>query len=514
MNDWHVPGLAIAVVDGDETFSRGYGNSLYPYFKIAPSTLFYTGSTTKAFTAAALTLLMEDDANSSNPLVWRTPISSLLRQDFVLPDENATSQVKLEDAASHQTGMPRHDTSYGGEQSSLRDVARNLRNLPMTAEPRVRFQYCNMMYMVLSHVIETVTGSWMGDVLWDRIWNPLNMTGSYFSLDQAQLAVGEGAAQLSAGHVWNNHTKKYIQTEWMNSTLVAGAGHVVSNVLDYAKWLQFLMNEAPPLSKAGHQTLRDPRITLDSASLPGFPGLTGNSSYALGWTVENYRGEPLINHGGGLPGFGAKIGYLPNQHYGIATMGNTAGSSNIVGEILFYRLLDDYLNVPTEERGDVAAVFENLLIIPKMEQLRDPVKALYPNATTGNDTVPLSKPLSNYTGTYYNAGYRDITILLAQDDDPQSSHQQHHHPHHHLRSIFDRTFPYIFDFIHVSSEFFILKGQISTPYGKQDPMDPVDVTLLKAEFRLGEDGEVAEFGAALEPEMGEEKIWFKRVDGA
>ncbi len=350
----------------------------------------------------------------------------------------------------------------------------------------------------------------MGDVLSDRIWNPLNMTRSYFSLHQAELAVGEGAAELSAGHVWNNHTKKYIQTEWMNNTLVAGAGHVISNVLDYAKWLQFLMNEAPPLSKAGHQTLRDPRITLDSASLPGFAGFTGNSSYALGWTIENYRGEPLINHGGGLPGFGAKIGYLPNRHYGIATMGNTAGSSNIVGEILFYRLLDDYLNVPTEERGDVAAVFENLLIIPKMEQLRDPVKALYPNATTGNDTVPLSKPLSNYTGTFYNAGYRDITILLARDDDPQSSHRQHHH----LRSIFDRTFPYVFDFIHVSGESFILKGQISTPYGKLDPMDPVDVILLKAEFRLGEDGEVAEFGAALEPEMGEEKIWFKRVNGA
>ncbi|KAL8755096.1 MAG: hypothetical protein Q9199_003885 [Rusavskia elegans] len=503
MNDWHVPGLAIAIVNGNETYSKGYGISLYPYFEIDSSTLFYTGSTTKAFTSAALTLLMEENANASDPLTWRTPISSFIREDFVMPDPYATAHVTLEDAASHRTGMPRHDSSYGGSKFGLRDVVRNLRHLPMTAELRLRFQYCNMMYMTLSHVVEVLTGSWLGDVLWDRIWKPLSMTRTYFSFSQAQLAVRNGAAQLSAGHVWNNQTQKYVPVEWMDIPLVSGAGNVISNVLDYAKWLQFLINQAPPLSKAGHLTLRHPRTILDDNPFPGF---TGISAYALGWSVENYRGEPLISHDGGLPGFAAKIGYLPNRNHGIAMMGNTAGSSSIILNILFYQLLDNYLDVPVKDRGDVGAVFENMIIKPKAEQLRDPIKALYPDAPTGKDAIPLSLPLRNYTGTYYNSGYRDITIILAQTDQQQSQPQ--------LRSIIDRTWPYVFDFIHVSGEYFVVKGQMSTPYGEVDPTDPLEVQVIKAEFRLGENGEIAEFGVALEPEMKDEKIWFERVKGA
>ena len=441
---------------------------------------------------------MEDTVNATNPLTWRDPISSLIREDFVLPDEYASTHVTLEDAASHRTGMPRHDFSYGGSVSSLRDVVRNLRHLPMTAEIRDRFQYCNMMYVTLSYVIEFLTRSWLGDVLWDRIWKPLKMTRTYFSFGQAQLAVRNGAAQLSAGHIWNNQTQKYVPVEWMDVPLVSGAGHIISNVLDYAKWLQFLMDQAPPLSKAGHLTLRHPRTILDDNPLPGF---TGISAYAIGWDVDNYRGEPLISHDGGLPGFAAKIGYLPDRNYGIAMMGNTATSSAIIQNILFYKLLDDYLEIPMKNRGDIGAIIERIIIKPRAEELRNPIKALYPDAPTGKDTIPLSKPLSSYTGTYYSDGYRDFTVILAQS------------PRQHLRSVVNRTWPYIVEFIHVSGEFFILKAQYSSPYGDGDPRDPMEMQLIKAEFRIGEDGEVAEFGAALESEMKGEKIWFRKVKG-
>lgn len=331
------------------------------------------------------------------------------------------------------------------------------------------------------------------------------MIRTYSSFSQAQLAVHNGAAQLSAGHVWNNQSQKYIPVEWMKIPFDSGAGNVISNVLDYAKWLRFLMNQAPPLSKAGHMTLRHPRTILDDNHFPGF---TGISAYALGWNVENYRGEPLISHDGGVPGFAAKIGYLPNRNYGIAMMGNTLGSSIIVQTILFHQLLDNYLDVPVKDRGDIGALLENTIIKPKVQQLRDPIKALYPDAPTGQDAIPLSLPLQNYTGKYYNDGYYDLTITLVA----QSNQQQPQPPH--LRSIFDRTWPYIFDFIHVSGEYFVAKGQMSSPDGEIDPTDPFEVQIAKAEFRLGEDGAIAAFGVAVEPEMKGEKIWFRRVKDA
>jgi CubicO group peptidase (beta-lactamase class C family) len=141
---------------------------------VTPSTLFYGGSTTKAFTAAAMSFLVDE-----NKLQWNTPISNLIRDDFVLENDYATTHTTIEDALSHRTGLPRHDFSYGGtydgHKGMPKDVVRSLRHLPLTAEPRTRFQYCNIMFVVASYVIETLTGMWLGDVLKERIWRPLGM---------------------------------------------------------------------------------------------------------------------------------------------------------------------------------------------------------------------------------------------------------------------------------------------------------------------------------------------------
>lgn len=165
--------------------NQGYGIATYPDTKVTPSTLFYGGSTTKAFTAAAMSLLVDDNKNFSN-VQWNTPISRLIPDDFVLSDEYATSHITVEDALSHRSGLPRHDFSYGGnydgQKPSIKGSVRAMRHLPLTAEPRTKFQYCNQMYVVASHVIETSTGSWLGDVLRERIWEPLDMKSTVSAL--------------------------------------------------------------------------------------------------------------------------------------------------------------------------------------------------------------------------------------------------------------------------------------------------------------------------------------------
>ncbi|KAL8922714.1 MAG: hypothetical protein Q9208_005027 [Pyrenodesmia sp. 3 TL-2023] len=510
LHRWRVPGLSIAIVDGNDTFSKGYGISSFPSTPVTQSTLFYTGSTTKAFTAAALTLLIDDSANSSSPLSWTTPISSLIRSDFLLPDDYATLHTTLEDAASHRTGMPGHDSSYGGPNFSLRDVVRNLRNLPMTAEIRTSFQYCNMMYMTLSHVIETLTSSWLGDVLRTRIWVPLNMTRTYFSLAQAKQASENGAAELAKGYMWNNRTQSYMQIPWMDMPIASGAGNIISNVEDYAKWLQCLLSQSPPLSKTGHESLRRPRIIQADSPIPG---MTGPSTYALGWNVENYRGEPLISHTGGVPGFGAFVAYLPQRNYGIMVMGNTAEAA-IVELSLAYQLLDDFLDIPEKEREDIGSLLEKLLVRPAEERMADPIKALYPDAPTGKDAIPLSLPLEDYTGVYSNPGYRNITITLPHEADASGlsgSTMQILSSHHGLQSFMDRTWAFHLSFLHVSGEYFIVKAYPDMP-DEQADIDPLYILHLKAQFRLGEDGRVAGFGALMEPQMGEDKIWFTKVE--
>ncbi len=135
----------------------------------------------KAFVRATLSQFIQD---KTYPALlekgWNTPISSIIPDDFVLADDWATQHVTLEDAISHRTGLPRHDNSWrystNGSQTLVRDVVRNLCHLPLTAEPRASRQYCNLIYMVLSHVSETVTKRPLKTTFKELICGPLGMT--------------------------------------------------------------------------------------------------------------------------------------------------------------------------------------------------------------------------------------------------------------------------------------------------------------------------------------------------
>jgi CubicO group peptidase (beta-lactamase class C family) len=118
-------------------------------------------------------LLIDNSSEYSN-IQWSTPISELIRDDFVLENDYATTHTTIEDALSHRSGLPRHDFSYG-KKTTVKDTIRDLRYLPLTAEPRTTFQYCNIMFLVASHVVESLTGVWLGDFLKERIWEPLGM---------------------------------------------------------------------------------------------------------------------------------------------------------------------------------------------------------------------------------------------------------------------------------------------------------------------------------------------------
>lgn len=221
-------------------------------------------------------------------------------------------------------------------------------------------------------------------------------------------------------------------------------------------------------------------------------------------------------HDGDLPGFGATMGYLPSRKFGFAIMGNTAGTSNFVCSTLTVRLLDAYLGVPEEERLALAPVFDEQTRV-EAERLRHPKQDLFPTAPNGTNASPLSRPLEAYTGLYSKPGYRNITITLGSVANAATQTQSPLlvsclKPTQCLTSIWDRSWPVVFDFEHVSGEFFVIRGYDDPHLDNRDLNDPLQVSIYKAEFRLGEDEKISEFGAAIEPKMGEEKIWFRKLE--
>jgi len=179
---------------------------------MTPSTLFYAGSTTKAFVAAVMSLLVYDNENYPQ-VQWNTLIHQLIPEDFVLENEYATTHTTIEDALSHRSGLPRHDQAYGatsfGDKATIQYIIQSMRHLPLTAEPRTKYQYCNLMFMVAAHIIETVTNCKIGDLMREQIWKPLNMNSTFSSLEDAKNADED----LARGYYYSEG--EYHEVDWM-----------------------------------------------------------------------------------------------------------------------------------------------------------------------------------------------------------------------------------------------------------------------------------------------------------
>lgn len=288
-----------------------------------------------------------DDDDKYPHVHWDTPISELIRDDFVLENHYATTHTTIEDALSHRSGLPRHDTSYGGPDGhkwTPKETVRHLRYLPITAEPRTKWQYCNLMFVVIAHVIETLTGSALQDIIRARILKPLNMESTYFSTEEARKAPED----FAQGYDYYDGAFHEVAEFWLPE--VSGAGFIVSNVLDYSKWARSMMDASGPLSTAAYTELWTPRMLIGPSKEP--TPYTGPNSYALGWETGVYNGYQFFQHGGGMDAYGASFILFPALRYGVVAFGNTASTSNWAEETVMSYLIDNKLGVPKEKRFD------------------------------------------------------------------------------------------------------------------------------------------------------------------
>jgi CubicO group peptidase (beta-lactamase class C family) len=108
MQEWKVPGLAVAVVqDGQVLFTEGFGQRhVARGLPVTPDTLFAIGSCTKAFTTASLALLVD-----AGKLDWDTPVRTYL-PSFRMHDAFATERMTPRDLVTHRSGLPRHDLVF------------------------------------------------------------------------------------------------------------------------------------------------------------------------------------------------------------------------------------------------------------------------------------------------------------------------------------------------------------------------------------------------------------------
>lgn len=171
------------------------------------------------------------------------------------------------------------------------------------------------------------------------------MDATFFDLESAKNA----KEHLANGYryLYGTEDGGFEDVGWMPLEEASGAGAVVSNVEDYAKWARAILNKSTPLSKQGFEAWLTPRMLI-----PVEEPFTGPRQYALGWRMGIYRGQQFYEHSGGMLGFGAELLIFPDIGFAVVALANTGGTSNSVDQRLAFHLVDEKLNIPLEERFD------------------------------------------------------------------------------------------------------------------------------------------------------------------
>ncbi|KAK8145949.1 hypothetical protein G3M48_003772 [Beauveria asiatica] len=408
LDEWKVAGLAIGVFDSGRSYTKAqieaYGYAQLPNVPATTDTLWYVGSTTKAQVAATLAQVIDNQTYPVLARGWETPISSIIRDDFVVSNEWAAAHLTLEDAASHRTGLSGHidalPNTLNETCATSQDIVRIVRQFPLTYEPRTKWVYNNFMYVTLAHVLETLTGEPLRTTLQSVLWEPLGMTSTFLNLrdvDRSKYAVARG-------YYWNRERQEFGEHPLWDAPGVSGAGTELSTVEDYTKWLACLIDEMAPLSRRVHADIRKPRMIVQPETEP-LQGLDINL-YGLAWLRTTIHGYVLLYHTGSTESHGANVVWLPELRYGLVIFLN---QPNEVRHVIARKLMEDRIGTPEANRFNVSEFWKEKLAAAE-KAIDDAIDTLFPDRPS--PPLPSTHTLNALVGEYHHAGYGTLNLRL------------------------------------------------------------------------------------------------------
>ncbi|KAK5951589.1 hypothetical protein OHC33_007267 [Knufia fluminis] len=504
MKERKILGASLGIVQDDEIFTKGYGTISPNGSSASASTLYDAASMSKSFTAAAIAVLIDDKENKhpDTKITWNTPVSHLMRDDFVLNDPYLTEHVTIKDVLSHRTGIPGHDDAsvsslHANELGvnkgdDVRSTVRKLRHFPAVSPLRTKWIYNNFMYTAAAHLVATIAGQSFEEFLAEKFWKPLGMTNTYFCRE------GNAYSKVPADHIatgnhWHKDNQSWIDTPFTSGPEGIGAGEIISCVSDWALWLRAMMQPEKYLSHAvSKDTLSECHKPLVFCDAPQKEVPEGEDQYeyfyGMGWDVEYYRGVKVICHGGMVPGFTSFMCFIPSRKFGFVIFGNTNGIGE-ASDVIAHRLMDDCLGVPTEQRRDWAQIVRDRVKKEEDEEdEKDEDEDVYPDRP--EVPLPMALKAEEYAGRYENPGYGVFVVQLKKGEL--------------FIDATDRTFPFEARLEHVSGEYFVMKVR-SVPY-------EYDTAKIKAEFVVGASGKVTELRLSFEEGEGAKPMSFVRAE--
>jgi len=402
--EWNVPGMAVAIVkDGEIIFSKGYGvRNMETGEPVNGNTLFAIASNSKAFTSAALAILIDEGL-----LEWGDKVRKHLPW-FELYDPYVSENMTIRDLLTHRSGLATFsgDLIWYGTGYSRKEVVQRAKYLKPVYGFREHFGYSNIMYLTAGLIIEKVAGMSWDEFIRERILIPLEMNRTVSSTNDLT-----GLSNVSAPH--NDLDEDIITIDWLNWDNISPAGGLISSVNDVSQWLLFQLNKG--VTKVG-DTLIDPErfsemwapqtIQYVSSFSENLWPSTHFKAYGLGWALMDYQGSKVIDHGGGYDGFISNTTFVPEQDLGFTILTN---KNTALYYPLRFKILDVMLN--SREENDWSSEILELVTSREKHEKENQKKA---EADRLKNTSP-TLPVEDYLGTYHCKLYGDAEVYLQGD---------------------------------------------------------------------------------------------------
>lgn len=400
---WEVPGLSIVVVqEGKVIFQKGYGvRKLGEAAPVDTRTIFGICSTTKAMTAAAMGMLVDE-----GKVKWDDPVIQYL-PEFRLSDPYVTRAVRVRDLLTHNAGLPNADFLWYGQHLGAAEIMHRLQYVPMGYPLRGGYTYQNVMYFVAGELIARVSGMSWADFVQTRLFDPLGMQHTYPTI----------AASMAENNRSVPHQRvqgKVVPIRDMAVDEVAAAGAVWSNAEDLSKWSRFVLDSA---RVDGVRLLKPetwaewfkPQTIIPAADFYPTVALTKPTwtTYGLGWFQQDYQGQTIQFHTGSMDGTIAIHGLLPAKKLGVFVLGNLDHAE--VRHALMFKAFDFFgkAGPPRDWSTDLLQLYQGITD-----------KATARNEQVLRQRTPNTNPslsLSEYVGTYQHPLFGVVEVRMTNN---------------------------------------------------------------------------------------------------
>lgn len=400
MHEWELPGLAIAVVKDDAVvYSRGFG--VAEGGKPAPvtdRTLFAMASNSKAFTATAVGLLVDE-----GKLRWDSSATDRL-PDFQLADPSSTRVLTVRDLLCHRVGLGtwQGDLLWYGSDRTTSEVLKLVRHIAPDYSFRDRYAYCNLTFMAAGEVVEAVSGEPWGGFIKRRFLGPLGMSRSNTSVRDL-----EGVDDVARPHTLIDG--KVTAIPYRNLDNAGAAGGINSCVRDWSQWMRLQLNEGALgeeriVSAAVIRETHAPQQVvrpISDGQRKTFPS-SHFFAYGLGWFLQDYQGRMLVSHGGGMDGMLSLTLLVPEEKLGVVVLSNY--DEQDLYRAVPFRVVDAFLKAePRDWSGE-------FLKERRERQAREKEAAQKAEAGPARPSLDLSR----YAGVYRNEALGEATVALSE----------------------------------------------------------------------------------------------------